>query len=1408
MRKIASVIALALFLLPFSLSSEGTKELMPTSSQDTRILIAHGPVSGQARDPFALESNTDSNYRLCIRITDWQHEKICFGLGASSGNPVNWKIWLPDGSGTIFSGTTPAIIPLPGQQGTIYSYTEATNGPNIINPAGYWALEANPTANGDYYMTFSLPSTNTQRDFLYFDITVVSTASGPPAAVNGRVFSKCWQIRNPNSGPFTYYTFAGMFYVYSNDRVVTKLDPNNFEGRDFSISANESGCYQISGAMTAQNARKSRSTLQKYPQFRIFLNNPDPTYYIDGVIGSFVPGSLVTTTSCNTGTVLFDFDTQPLNSSGTVQITLTLSTIPPAGTYTDRILTQTVYGGHTTMTWDGKDGSNKQVTSGSTFNFTLMYTMGLSHLPLWDVENNVNGFKVYLIRPQQVPALPDPAFYWDDGLVSGTVMVNPPGCSVPPSTSCHAWSGSWGDQKTINTWWYVSSDVSIPTSLTYKKSPSPVTSVTGPATLCPGASGTYTVPSDTLSTTFIWTWDYGSTVTTSPTATITIPPNAIAGSMNLEVHGNNAVCGDGTGRTIQVNIKPVPNVVADPASPFTVCDSVTTNIALSSSVPGTTTGTSFSWNAAAADPTKVLPPTATGSTTTSISQLFKNISLVQQDVIFTITPSNNGCTGTAATFTLVINPTPHVLFNSPGNPPNPQLICSGNASLPVVLSADVSIPSPSYVWTVSCNSSNIQNCPAAGGGTSIPPASPLNLTGSAQDVVYHVSATLPAGGSVTCQGPASHDTLRINPKPALSNTVLSQDLCSGATSTPVVLQAFPPPPANVSFNWTAWPSSPLLTGYASGATSSLQIPLQTIINPTSTAQYVDDSIIPILSGSISCPGDKKVYRFNINPLPSPVISGPVSVCALTTGSVYSSPAVAGHDYSWTVTGAVSFTGNNSNTITVNWGAGPAGTVTLTETDQNYSTNCNKTTQAFNVTIHPNPTPQISGNQSPCGQSTHTYSLGTSQAGHSYSWTVSGGTPSAGSNASISVTWGNTNPVSISASETITYPGGVNCSGNAPAFPVVLVPVPDAAGTITGTSPVCNTWTRTYSVAPIPNADGYAWWYAPSTGVNITNNGTTATVLFDAAAGSGNLYVKGTRTGCSDGPASPAFPVVVNALPYVSLSACNDPKTTTTSRAFTLKGGVPPGGSYYLDGSLLPGGVINPAVLSTTTHQVTYQYTDRNSCTNATPAVTLTVVNGSSLTSCPQTFTDVRDNKVYKASMWGGRCWMLANLNYGTAMTSDAQSQTDNCIPEKYCAPSDAACTSYGGFYQWQEIMDYSSPGPGQLVQGLCPPEWHVPTLAEWQMLIDGQVNAGNGIAGGDLKDPNPALGFRALLGGLFYQNSIWAAASGGLKGTMLWTSESSGSSRGIARGLNSYDESVSLYHSSRSNAFPVRCVKD
>ena len=114
--------------------------------------------------------------------------------------------------------------------------------------------------------------------------------------------------------------------------------------------------------------------------------------------------------------------------------------------------------------------------------------------------------------------------------------------------------------------------------------------------------------------------------------------------------------------------------------------------------------------------------------------------------------------------------------------------------------------------------------------------------------------------------------------------------------------------------------------------------------------------------------------------------------------------------------------------------------------------------------------------------------------------------------------------------------------------------------------------------------------------------------------------------------------------------------------------------------------------------------------------------------CSGTFTDVRDGKSYAQVQIGNQCWMAENLNVGTMINSTNGgagadgNQSDEGTIEKYCYENIAAnCVTYGGLYQWNELMQYTTT---EGVQGVCPDGWHIPTDAEW-CALENEVDAGS-----------------------------------------------------------------------------------
>ena len=201
-----------------------------------------------------------------------------------------------------------------------------------------------------------------------------------------------------------------------------------------------------------------------------------------------------------------------------------------------------------------------------------------------------------------------------------------------------------------------------------------------------------------------------------------------------------------------------------------------------------------------------------------------------------------------------------------------------------------------------------------------------------------------------------------------------------------------------------------------------------------------------------------------------------------------------------------------------------------------------------------------------------------------------------------------------------------------------------------------------------------------------------------------------------------------------------------------------------------------------------------------------------ITTCPGMPTVTYDGKTYNTVQIGDQCWIKENLNIGTFIAGTSE-QTDNDIIEKYCYNNDTAnCSIYGGLYQWNEIMKYSTT---EGAQGICPSGWHIPTNAEWDTL--GTYLGGTTVAGRALKEtgtdhwnsPNTGAtnssGFTALGSGNRYPDfNFYALKDDGY----FWSSTEYSTDRSMFRKLTYSSSGIVSYHDNKDMGLPVRCLKN
>ena len=191
--------------------------------------------------------------------------------------------------------------------------------------------------------------------------------------------------------------------------------------------------------------------------------------------------------------------------------------------------------------------------------------------------------------------------------------------------------------------------------------------------------------------------------------------------------------------------------------------------------------------------------------------------------------------------------------------------------------------------------------------------------------------------------------------------------------------------------------------------------------------------------------------------------------------------------------------------------------------------------------------------------------------------------------------------------------------------------------------------------------------------------------------------------------------------------------------------------------------------------------------------------------CPGIPTVNYEGRTYNTIKIGDQCWLKENLDVGNILNKTTP-QTNNGLIERYCYDDDPAnCLTYGGLYQWDEVMQYSTT-PG--VQGICPNGWHVPTRAEYDLLV-GAAGGSNSLKAIGQGTGNGAgtntSGFSALLAGGLSESVHY----GGLNDQFrFWTSEEENFNRAFYLFCYSSDNDTHTGYNYKITAKSVRCIKD
>jgi gliding motility-associated-like protein len=249
---------------------------------------------------------------------------------------------------------------------------------------------------------------------------------------------------------------------------------------------------------------------------------------------------------------------------------------------------------------------------------------------------------------------------------------------------------------------------------------------------------------------------------TSINQTLTLNANQVAAGQvtyTIVAEANGCL---GAPVTVVVTVNPIPNVIVSPASlTQTICSGETTNISFSGAINNTV----YTWSVVSS----VGVSGALNGSGTSINQLLTTTVLSQGTVVYEVTPSLNGCTGTPQRITVTVNPVP-AIFGSTTH----RDLCSGQPTNITVFTFNAATV---FNWVVEPNSVTGASAGTAT-GLSINIAQTLTTIGNTRGYVDYIITPVLTG----CSGIPITVRVYVNPLPVVSLT--DGTICVDAAGVP------------------------------------------------------------------------------------------------------------------------------------------------------------------------------------------------------------------------------------------------------------------------------------------------------------------------------------------------------------------------------------------------------------------------------------------------------------------------------------------------------------------------------------------------------------------------------------------------------------------------------------------------
>lgn len=572
----------------------------------------------------------------------------------------------------------------------------------------------------------------------------------------------------------------------------------------------------------------------------------------------------------------------------------------------------------------------------------------------------------------------------------------------------------------------------------------PSATITAPASLCPNGAGTASIPYAGSGATYTWTLT-NATRTGGVNNTVTFTAGS-TGPVTVAVSVRSAA-GCTVSNSKSIPLDPVPDATITTAGAVCIGSTPT------ASVTDAGTGATYTW-------TLTNGSITSGAGTRQIG--FTPLSAGPVTIGVTVR-SGAGCSATGSSMVNASTP--------PSSAITTVLTACANAPGLVATVPDAGAGA-TYVWTIT------NGTITAGAGT----AAITFTAGASGSTTLNATVTSAAGCST-----GSVRAVAINAPPSAAISTPAIVCASSAGNTASVADAG----TGATYTWTI-----------SGGTITSGAGTRSVTFTATASGTVTLNVTVVNAAGCSAGSSAAVA---IGAIPSAAITAPASLCAGKSGSASVPTAGDGATYAWSISGGTITSGAGTPTIT--FSPLGAGTVNLGVTVTS-GAGC-ASSSAGSVAIVAPPSATVTAASTVCASSTgNTASVPDAGTGATYSWSISGGTITAGS-GTRAITW--TAGASGTATISVSVVNGSGCAASGSAN-VTIAAVPSA--TITAASSVRKN--STGNVASVPSAGTGASYTWTITNGTITTGAGTASITYKAGS-RGTLTLNVTvrnASGCS------------------------------------------------------------------------------------------------------------------------------------------------------------------------------------------------------------------------------------------------------------------------------------------------------